>query len=134
MSGAVLLVLVMCASRRLTFVSHSARPEPCTAWARSYVNLVFARSCYDLTKLLSKTHDIDLNKYMANIPKDIEDMNQAAAAIDNEGSGSEVHALKAYINKTIMKTELENKEDDALLKYMANRWHVPVGSGAPSLP
>ena len=46
-----------------------------------------------LTKLLSKTHD----KYMANIPKDIEDMNQAAAAIDNEGSGSEVHALKAYV-------------------------------------
>lgn len=45
MSGAVLLVLVMCASHRLTFVSRSARPEPCTAWARSYVNLVFARSC-----------------------------------------------------------------------------------------
>ena len=42
---------------------------------------------------MSKTHD----KYMANIPKDIEDMNQAAAAIDNEGSGSEVHALKAYV-------------------------------------
>ena len=128
---------------------------PCCGRAhlRRYINLVFARSCYDLTKLLSKTHVIKVEDYMEGIPEHLKKtaglttaeraQTAAAAAASSEadrgnpappplrgGAAAEASALKSLLDQGAKKTEEEDSENEALLKYIENRWRVvALGTG-----